>query len=235
MTSSSVVEGEPPHGRAVIGSHGAPVPHFVERLPVGVAACSIAGVWLNPSNGISVNITATATQNVYAASCIGKVGWYGATINVSGPTAQHPQGTATLFVPSTGERDTGVFSTYATAGAPVCSNVVWSSGAGGSNTWILEPWASKGVVPGIPKTQGFSEGNGNEHRLSFKGFGRDFALLIESPNMFTNNAMIINTNKHLTGDTSPGPLNHKLLPKNSVAPSDADYRCDCPPVYLLCP
>ena len=36
----------------------------------------------------------------------------------------------------------------------------------------------------FPKIQVFSEGNGNEHRASFKGAPRGYAQLIESPVRF---------------------------------------------------
>eukprot|EP00427_Karlodinium_veneficum_P001744 CAMPEP_0169154400 /NCGR_PEP_ID=MMETSP1015-20121227/52689_1 /TAXON_ID=342587 /ORGANISM="Karlodinium micrum, Strain CCMP2283" /LENGTH=104 /DNA_ID=CAMNT_0009224583 /DNA_START=1 /DNA_END=312 /DNA_ORIENTATION=+ len=42
--------------------------------------------------------------------------------------------------------------------------------------------------------------------------------------------MIINTNKRLTNDTSPGYVNHELLPRNSLAPPNAGYSglVECP-------
>jgi hypothetical protein len=58
--------------------------------------------------------------------------------------------------------------------------------------------------------QAFSEGNGNEHRNSYHGFANGIAQLIHSPTEFTNNAMIINTNKRLTNDNSPGPIGGPL-------------------------
>lgn len=67
------------------------------------------------------------------------------------------------------------------------------------------------------------EGNGNEHRVSFHGYAKGFAQLIHSPTTWTNNPMIINTNKKLTNDTSPGPIGGPQ-PRNSLAPSGADYQ-----------
>merc|ERR1719460_1692565 len=84
---------------------------------------------------------------------------------------------------------------------------------------------------GAPKVQVFSEGNGNEARGSYKGFPRDFGLLIDSPTEFLTIPMIINTNKALTDDDTPGPINHQLLPRNSIAPKGAGYsgleECPC--------
>ena len=75
----------------------------------------------------------------------------------------------------------------------------------------------------------FSEGNGTEHRNSFKGFATGFAQLIESPQQFSNAAMIINTNKKLTSDSSAGPIGGPV-PRMSLAPEGADYQSvlECP-------
>ena len=110
----------------------------------------------------------------------------------------------------------------------MCSQVTWSD----DNTWALEPYASHKVPQaplGIPHAQAFSEGNGNEHRVSYKGYGRDYAQLIQSPTTWSNNAMIINTNKRLTNDTSPGPIGGPQ-PKLSLAPKNATYQgiLECP-------
>lgn len=222
MQGKAMAAAEPPFGRVVMGSHGSALPHFVERLPDGMSACNIVGVWYNPSNKIYVNITATPTPGTFTASCIGSVGWKRAVITVTGPTAGYPQGRASLDVPSTAENTTGLLSTFAGAGAPVCSQLEWAD----KNMWALTPWANSSTpaAPGIPKMQAFSEGNGNEHRLSYKGYAQEFALLIESPVSFSNNAMIINTNKRLTDDKSPGPIGGPL-PTNSISPPNADYRC----------
>ena len=42
-----------------------------------------------------------------------------------------------------------------------------------------------------PNVQGFSEGNGNEHRGAYKGYAKGFAQLIRSPITWANNPMII--------------------------------------------
>ena len=59
-----------------------------------------------------------------------------------------------------------------------------------------------------PNVQGFSEGNGNEHRGSYKGYAKGYAQVIKSPRIWANNPMIINTNKKLTNEkgttSSPG-------------------------------
>ena len=84
-------------------------------------------------------------------------------------------------------------------------------------------------LKGIPHVQAFSEGNGNEHRVSFKGYATGFAQLIQSPTTWTAIPMIINTNKELTDDTSPGPIGGPQ-PKGPLAPPDADYQgiLECP-------
>lgn len=98
---------------------------------------------------------------------------------------------------------------------------------------ITEPrWRFEGSPedPGFPSVQVFSEGNGNEHRGSFKGAPKGLAQLIDSPVAFLSGPMVINTNKRLTNDTSPGPINNRLLPRNSLAPPGADYSglVECP-------
>jgi len=83
---------------------------------------------------------------------------------------------------------------------------------------------------GFPRVQVFSEGNGNEHQGSFKGYAKGIAQLIESPVSFVEAPMIINTNKRLTHDESPGHVNNKLLPRKSLAPPGAGYSglVECP-------
>ena len=80
-----------------------------------------------------------------------------------------------------------------------------------------------------PNVQAFSEGNGNEHRGAYKGYPKNFAQLIFSPQTWSNNPMIINTNKRLTGDTSPGHIS-RLVPSHSLAPDDSNYSgiLECP-------
>lgn len=95
-------------------------------------------------------------------------------------------------------------------------------------TWHVRD--TPGVIRGIPSVQGFSEGNGNEHRGSYRGYARGYAQLIQSPREWSNNPMIINTNKRLTADTSPGHINHKLVPPGVLSPSDSKYSglLECP-------
>lgn len=61
--------------------------------------------------------------------------------------------------------------------------LTWSS----KNVWVLEPYAERPVPPTpptAPHVQAFSEGNGNEHRASYKAFAKGIAQLIRSPTMF---------------------------------------------------
>jgi hypothetical protein len=51
------------------------------------------------------------------------------------------------------------------------------------------------LLDDVPHVQVFSEGNGNEHRRSFKGYAQGYAQLIQSPSVWANNPMIININK----------------------------------------
>ena len=101
-----------------------------------------------------------------------------------------------------------------------------------------EPIPMWQVAPGpivdgteVPSVQVFSEGNGNEHRGSWHGYAKGYGQLIYSPTTWTNSPMIINTNKRLTtGDDSPGPINHKLVPKSVLSPPNSDYSgiMECP-------
>ena len=71
--------------------------------------------------------------------------------------------------------------------------------------------------------QAFSEGNGNEHRVSFKGFAKGYAQLVHSPVAFVNSPMIINMNKRLTGESTPGVV-ASLQPRLSIAPRGPDAK-----------
>lgn len=90
-------------------------------------------------------------------------------------------------------------------------------------TYVVDPAASKN-----PHVQVYSEGNGNEARAAFKHYPEGYGLNIESPQDFLTIPMIINTNKRLTGDTSPGPINHDLLPANAERPQDFSGIIECP-------
>ena len=95
--------------------------------------------------------------------------------------------------------------------------------------WRIAQKAAQAAPAGIPHVQAFSEGNGNEHRVSLHAYPKGFAQLIHSPTVWNANAMIINTNKAITDDTSPGPIGGPQ-PKMSLAPKDADYQgiLECP-------
>ena len=97
----------------------------------------------------------------------------------------------------------------------------------------LPPRIARGDNTHYPNVQAFSEGNGNEHRGSFKGYARGHAQLIYAPTTWANNPMIINTNKKLTHTDpkdDPGPIDHTLVPRHSLAPRDSTYSgiIECP-------
>eukprot|EP00947_MAST-08B_sp_MAST-8B-sp1_P005814 g5814.t1 len=224
--------------------HGGGKPVFLPALDDHVAseACDLAGLWFNPANKITVNVTTKTSSKSgspsYSGSCIGPVGWKLAELATTAPTAKETQGGASLHVeesassPSAGgEDDTGVFSTSPAAGAPPCSMLTWRTG----NNWYRKPFVPPAPAPGqqFPSTQVFSEGNGNEHRASYKGYAPGFAQLIASPTVWANSPMIINLNKRLTKETTPGPV-ASLQPRRSLAPRpprpDATYNgvLECP-------
>eukprot|EP00117_Sycon_ciliatum_P044302 scpid42913/ scgid31984/ len=76
----------------------------------------------------------------------------------------------------------------------------------------------------VPTAQLFVQGNGNEHRRSFKYLAKGFTQLIESPNVFVLQPMMINT-KNPNGPGRGGPL-----PRTSMAPPGANYSglMECP-------
>lgn len=79
----------------------------------------------------------------------------------------------------------------------------------------------------IPLSVFFSEGNGGEFRLSYHGYPKGYAQLVESPDTFNMNPMQIDTwnRKHSTSEFHPGPL-----PKSSRIPASAGYSglIECP-------
>lgn len=79
----------------------------------------------------------------------------------------------------------------------------------------------------IPVNVFFSEGNGGEFRLSYHGYPKGYAQLIESPDTFHINPMQIDTwnRQHLDSEYHPGPL-----PKSSRIPASAGYSglIECP-------
>ena len=200
-------------------------------LPEG-ETCNITGRWLNHANHIYVDIVQTG--KTFTASCEGRAGWKDGVGNLTTPTKSQPQGGATLW--RTGDKavEHASFGESAASNAPACSEIIFGPG----NKWCREPFCATAPTPnpkptpgppGIPHVQSFSEGNGNEHRVSFHGYAKGFAQLIHSPTTWTNNPMIINTNKKLTDDTSPGPIGGPQ-PRNSLAPQGADYQgiLECP-------
>jgi hypothetical protein len=96
-----------------------------------------------------------------------------------------------------------------------------------------EHWAVEDLAPGnsIPTSQSFGGANGGEYRLSYHGYAPGYAQVIDSPTEFQITPMQIDTwnrdKMNLTGPTSfvPGPL-----PRNSLAPPDAEYSgmLECP-------
>lgn len=78
-----------------------------------------------------------------------------------------------------------------------------------------------------PTAQFFSEGNGNEHRLSFHGYARGYAQLIESPTLFAPGIMFINT-KDVLGRSKTG--HGSVVPRVARASGDAAYSAllECP-------
>lgn len=100
---------------------------------------------------------------------------------------------------------------------------------GGDEHWI--PHVLDGVDKSsmqFPAVQFFSEGNGGEFRMSYHGYPRGYAQLIESPDVFKISPMQIDTwNRETMTDArfSPGPL-----PKSSQTPDDAGYSglLECP-------
>ena len=180
-------------------------------------------------------VTATKFNNgTYIAACVGPKGWKDATVTTHLPSKQYPQGTVDIDVKdSKAASAKGYITTYNSAPAsPACTQLTWPSGG----NYVLEPYAHNNKPAGggggggggdsVPHAQAFSEGNGNEHRNSYKGYAQGFAQLVHSPTVWSNNAMIINTNKRLTNDKTPGPIGgpqptHSLAPVSSVLQSCA--------------
>jgi hypothetical protein len=79
----------------------------------------------------------------------------------------------------------------------------------------------------FPQMTIFSEGNGGEFRLSYHGYPKGYAQLIESPDMFQFNPMQIDTWNRDDSSTKfrPGPL-----PNSSRIPASAGYNglIECP-------
>jgi hypothetical protein len=78
-----------------------------------------------------------------------------------------------------------------------------------------------------PTAQFFSEGNGNEHRLSFHGYARGYAQLIKSPVAFSPGVMFINT-KDVSGKSPNG--HGTVVPRVALASANQPYSAllECP-------
>merc|ERR1719288_283266 len=79
----------------------------------------------------------------------------------------------------------------------------------------------------VPTSQMISEGNGGEFRMSYHGYPKGMAQLIDSPTTFHIQPMQIDTkNRHYNGSD----FRADLLPKASAAPADAAYSglLECP-------
>ena len=94
---------------------------------------------------------------------------------------------------------------------PVLEHAVMTHGT--NQLWDFEafdddPQRTINSPEGIPHAQIFSEANGGEMRLSYHGYPRGYAQLIQSPNTFQINPMQIDTyNRDAPGPQfQPGPL-----------------------------
>jgi hypothetical protein len=80
---------------------------------------------------------------------------------------------------------------------------------------------------GIPLAHFFSEGNGGEMRMSYHGYPKGYAQVIDSPDIFRISPMQIDTWNRKMKDSvyMPGPL-----PSSSQIPQDAGYNglLECP-------
>lgn len=141
------------------------------------ATCNVTGRWLNQANHIYIDIVGTSVGG-FKADCEGAVGWKGATGKLTPPSPAQPQGGLEL----TGAGPSVEHATFGmdTANnAPACTEITFAA----SNKWCKEPFCG-GPAPAppappclatpagecIPHASSFSEGNGNEHRVSFHGY-----------------------------------------------------------------
>merc|ERR1712000_564323 len=76
----------------------------------------------------------------------------------------------------------------------------------------------------IPTVQVYSEGNGNEERVSFHGYPKGTGQLIESPTTFYPYLMVINVRV-------PDGEKERPLPREITMPANADtsalFECPC--------
>ena len=83
----------------------------------------------------------------------------------------------------------------------------------------------------IPTAQNFWMGNGGEHRKSFKHLPRGTGQLIESPEQFVLQPMLINTHfEGKAGQTPRQAFHDAPLPKAALSPAGANYSglMECP-------
>jgi len=99
---------------------------------------------------------------------------------------------------------------------------------GSEDHWVTElKYTAEEAENMDPKVQFFSEGNGREFRMSYHGYPRGYAQLIESPDTFRLVPMLIDTfNRDEPGPAyRPGPM-----PRSSQVPPSAGYSglLECP-------
>lgn len=98
-------------------------------------------------------------------------------------------------------------------------------------------WEPRDIIAATPQTstiptaQNFWQGNGGEHRKSFKHLPRGTGQLIMSPEQFVLQPMLINTNNPaLPGQTPREAFHAAPLPKEARSPAGANYSglMECP-------
>eukprot|EP00980_Cylindrotheca_fusiformis_P031435 scaffold26366_cov117-Cylindrotheca_fusiformis.AAC.6 len=98
---------------------------------------------------------------------------------------------------------------------------------GAAEHLVGELFGVKEGDPEIPQLHFFSEGNGGEMRMSYHGYPKGYAQIIESPDQFDISPMQIDTwNRNMKNHTYlPGPL-----PSSSRIPPEAGYSglIECP-------
>jgi hypothetical protein len=98
---------------------------------------------------------------------------------------------------------------------------------GAAEHLVAEVFGVNEEDPEIPQVHFFSEANGGEMRMSYHGYPKGYAQIIESPDQFMVSPMQIDTwNRNMKNHTYlPGPL-----PSSSRIPPDAGYNglLECP-------